>query len=880
MFEPKTFDQIFREMRDHTPPQISDFQEGSIARTLYETFAFEVALLYEQMHQVYLSAFVDTATGSQLDLVVAILGIKRGEPDFAMGFVTFERDLGIDKQIEIPVGFLVTTREDSSEIPKKAYRTTEVCVLPETESRVQVRVQAVQPEESQVSEANTVQVMPQPLPGIKAITNEQPIRFTGKRRETDEELRDRAKITLLAASGANISTIETTLISLPGVKEVRVQEPFHYARGTVVLRMPQDVPNLPNTGITIPRKTRLVWQDQPYLTQDSVVVKPGIDQPVRVEATIQGPSGQVTTPCSNWQPLVQQLQPSGQISIAVSNPEPISLKDFGVMEVFVDGVDLSEPAQVQRLEQEIDRVRAAGVYVFLKPTRPVPVDGDFLVELKPDQRFSTEERQMLERQLQEALLAQLNNQRLGQPLLLAQLTQTLLADKGITDLVDFELTVDYPRSQETGLTSDRQVYTAVTRRLEVEMMEKFVPRHIRVASEVKPLPIHIQMQVPGLNDSLVKVIKHSLQTYFASLAARQPVRKQEILDHVCNALNTGSPGSFNEQAQQQLRQQTRLVPEFWHPQVSFDGNEVTISLLERAELGEILLYKTNLEITGALQLIVPLSTTEKQQQALQTQVRERLQAYLEWLKPEESINLKQFGNLARSVHPVLDGVWKEGDFSVRHTGATKPLADRIKDGIIRVAAFEKPTLATGGGFVVATTIQPVEVLVDPAWQVRITGLIPAHIDRPLLKAALSRVLRFSVEKISTEIPQPRAAQSVSHTLLKDRVLPELLRRGVAALSSSTIREVFRSTTDLTTDLSLSSLEDATAAELADLVNTLLQTAQYRVLGLSLNDNGRDILVRIVERANLYIIPAEQLIDLELPSQGSSTRGSAIGGGAT
>ncbi len=864
MFEPKTFDQIFGEMRDRTPPQISDFQEGSIARTLYETFAFEVALLYEQMHQVYLSAFVDTATGSQLDLVVAILGIKRGEPDFAMGVVTFERDLGIDQPIQIPAGFLLTTREDAAKTAKKTYQTVESQTLSETESQVQVRVQAIQPGDTEVAEANTVQVMPQPLPGIKAITNEQPIRFTGKRRETDEELRDRAKVALLAASGANTSTIETTLFSLPGIKEVWVREPFHYARGTVLLRIPADGQS---GNITIPRKTTLLCRDQPYLTQETVVVQPGSDQMVRVEAMVKGPSGEVLAASSDWQPLEHLLPPAGQVQVTVQNPEPISLKDFGVIEVFVDGVDWHNGNEVRRLEQEIDRVRAAGIYVFLKPTWPVYVDGSFLVELKPGHRFSREERRMLEVQLQEALVAQMHSQRLGQPLLLAQLTQTLLADRGVSDLVDFELTVHSPRSQEPDPIYDSQVYTGGTKRLEVEMMEKFVPRHIRVASEIKPLPIHIQMQVPGLDDRRAREIRASLQAYFRSLSDRQPVLKQDIHAQVCTDL------SFTLEEQQQLLQQTQLIPEFWHSQVSFDGSEVPVSLLERAELGEVLLYKNKLEITGALQLVVPLFSTDEQQQGMQTQVREHLQAYLERLKPEESIDLKKIGDLARSVHPVLDAVWKAEDFSVRHAGETIPLPDRIKGFTIEVAKFEKPILAASDQFIIATTITPVTVtLTQVQWRVKITGPLPARVDPTRLEAALRCALGFSVNNLSTQLPQPRVGQSVDYKQIKEKVLPQLLQRATVALSAATIRMLFSADP-------LNNLEEATAKELAELTNTLLQTAEYSLPALLLNGEARNVSIRIVEQASLVNLAPDQVsIVLEMPSQGSSSRGSTMGGG--
>src|SRR5215510_1173501 len=94
MFAPKSFNDIFTDMRNRTGLAITDFAAGSVARTLYESFAYEIALLYEKLHQVYLSAYIDTAQGQHLDFVVSILGIKRNQPDFATGVVTFERDVG------------------------------------------------------------------------------------------------------------------------------------------------------------------------------------------------------------------------------------------------------------------------------------------------------------------------------------------------------------------------------------------------------------------------------------------------------------------------------------------------------------------------------------------------------------------------------------------------------------------------------------------------------------------------------------------------------------------------------------------------------------------------------------------------------------------
>lgn len=221
-FEPKRFDQIVADMRARTPAELSDFSVGSVARTIYESFAYELAMLYEQMHGVYLSAFVDTATGQQLDMVVALLGVSRGQPDYVSGEVSFQRDLG-NEEILIPAGTLVAT-EETAERRRRVYQTSEPRTLARDSAELAVRVQAVERGEDEATAAGSVTVMPRPIPGVKAVINREALRFAGKRREGDEELRSRAKQALIASGKATALAIENALLSQPGVTDVRVHE--------------------------------------------------------------------------------------------------------------------------------------------------------------------------------------------------------------------------------------------------------------------------------------------------------------------------------------------------------------------------------------------------------------------------------------------------------------------------------------------------------------------------------------------------------------------------------------------------------------------------------------------------------------------------------
>ncbi|MEO1447807.1 MAG: hypothetical protein AAFV46_16540, partial [Cyanobacteria bacterium J06635_11] len=363
------------------------------------------------------------------------------------------------------------------------------------------------------------------LPGIKAITNEQPVRFVGKQRETDEELRDRAKTALIAASGANTTAIEHALLSMPGVTEVRVVENFHYARGQVEIERHD---HRRRAAVTLPKGTELrltqptANRERRFTTLASVtLVGDVVKQQVEVIAQTRGMAGQllateIEAETPQWQQVVvaadadsspdsstEEAAAIPNIELDIKSLEPLVLKDFGVIDVFVDGVDFKDEALLAQLHQEIDRVRAAGIYVLLKPAQSVFVDATFQLELVPGKRVSAEARLALETSLQESIIDYLNQQKMGQPLLRSQLTKQLLEPALANDVIKAEL-VSYRHEGDFWVPS---VQSATANRLSVDVLEKIVPRHIRVASETKPLPVDVQVKVSPLFDCPVHLEK-------------------------------------------------------------------------------------------------------------------------------------------------------------------------------------------------------------------------------------------------------------------------------------------------------------------------------------------------------------------------------------
>ncbi|MES0488425.1 MAG: baseplate J/gp47 family protein [Leptospirales bacterium] len=223
MFTPKKYTEILNDLKDRTEI-LSDFEPGSVARTLYESFSFEIAALYEKMNFVYLSAYIDTASGVQLENVVSILGIKRGLPDFAEGYLTLTKDEDKD-DIELTPGTMVST-EETPESPRKMFRIIEQKIFSKGQSEISIKIQALLPGAEQIADPETIIVMPRPISGIKTIWNPKAIIFSGKKLETDEQLRERAKNCILAAGKATSFSIENAVLALGGVRDVKVKENF------------------------------------------------------------------------------------------------------------------------------------------------------------------------------------------------------------------------------------------------------------------------------------------------------------------------------------------------------------------------------------------------------------------------------------------------------------------------------------------------------------------------------------------------------------------------------------------------------------------------------------------------------------------------------
>jgi uncharacterized phage protein gp47/JayE len=198
------------------PLPITDLNVGSVARTLMETFARELAVTYLHLQHIYDSAFLDTAEGSSLDKVVALVGVQRLPVGYPVVTVRFSRAEGAGGRITIPAGTPLVTADGTR------YMTMTALTLEPNETARDVQARGATPAAKlvQLGELDRVEVS---IAGISNVVNTEPARALSAP-ETDDELRRRAPGALHGVVRGTLDALRFGLLSIPGVKDVALTE--------------------------------------------------------------------------------------------------------------------------------------------------------------------------------------------------------------------------------------------------------------------------------------------------------------------------------------------------------------------------------------------------------------------------------------------------------------------------------------------------------------------------------------------------------------------------------------------------------------------------------------------------------------------------------
>jgi uncharacterized phage protein gp47/JayE len=329
---------------------LTDIYTGSVARTLAESVALEVARLYAQLEAVYQAGFIDSATGRSLENLVRLLDLERVRGGRAAGDVVFTRAPGSKGIISVPAGTRVMTEDGSIE-----YATTTTVTMSETQNAARVPARDVEPNDPVA--ADTLVVLPLPVAGIGAVSNPTPTAIATLD-ETDEELRARAKNFLHGSERGTIGAIEQAL-KRQGVSAEVVEVFAQAADAECAIDRVEVTPHVENmTGELMQRVVSAIHRVRPagvkVVLQDAVAPK-AVDLELRLvtggdlleedrRAVQRNVQAQLTDYLARL-PATDPASINRIVGLVLNNPEveDVVLLSATLHDVDADGVDALTP---------------------------------------------------------------------------------------------------------------------------------------------------------------------------------------------------------------------------------------------------------------------------------------------------------------------------------------------------------------------------------------------------------------------------------------------------------------------------------------------------------------------------------------------------------
>lgn len=213
----KTFKEILQTMFNAVVGStLSDFNIGSVTRTVLEAVASAIEEAYMYLYKFVLKFFISTSEGEWLDRRLEDLGMTRKLGSMAFGIITIGRDAASPIGISIPVGTVFEADNGAQ------FATTELATLPVGGISVNVSARAVAKGSNANLAAGTE--LKQIGVAISGIDWAKVVEMTGGMDdETDEEYRNRVPAYFESLGRATEGAIKYAAMTVSGVTGVTVR---------------------------------------------------------------------------------------------------------------------------------------------------------------------------------------------------------------------------------------------------------------------------------------------------------------------------------------------------------------------------------------------------------------------------------------------------------------------------------------------------------------------------------------------------------------------------------------------------------------------------------------------------------------------------------
>jgi uncharacterized phage protein gp47/JayE len=408
---PVSVDYVYRE----PPSGLTDLNAGSVAGTLARAFARELSLLYEQMNEAYRRAFVDTASGSALDNVVALLNVTREAAVAATGIVTFSRKSPADKTYPIKAGTKVADKSG------RVFLTLEdVTIPPDT------------PLEEFARATNGVVTTVRPIAELVGVWKRAAVPDPAAKLTTGDKFgNDRRTIALQpAAQAADTDDLRIRYKPLSADVKIRAENPGPdgNVQANTITVMP--TPPAGVDGVTNPVAT-------------SGGADPEPDARLRDRAKHElGRAGNATLDAIKYAVLAV----AGVDGVEVIDHTVDGSVPLGEVRVRY-AVAVNDSVKIGDVRQAIDKTRAAGILAVPDTVAPIAISGAFVVipsgpALTPDAASSFVAK----------VAAAAGALPIGAPLGVRKLTALAYGITGIADVAEAQLRFSRPDPNNPGAT--------------------------------------------------------------------------------------------------------------------------------------------------------------------------------------------------------------------------------------------------------------------------------------------------------------------------------------------------------------------------------------------------------------------------------------------